>query len=731
MRRLYDEYKPRVDKLARQMDRHSVQAVHYAKKNPATLLLWGVTLAFFVGGSVFLWAATLQLPDLSALQERKLEQSVKIYDRTGQTLLYDLHDKMQRTIVPLSSISPNMQHAVISIEDPEFYTHKGIKPMAIARAIIMNVLITLHLAGGYTQGGSTITQQVVKGSVLTNDRTLSRKLKEWVLALKLDQALSKDQILELYLNQVPVGGTMYGVEEASMTFFGKHAADLSISEAAYIAAILPAPTRLSPYGSHLDQLDTRKNLVLSKMLEHGYITQAEYNDAIAAKVAFLPPHDTSIQAPHFVFYVRQYLEDKYGTEAVDEGGWRVITTLDADMQAHFEKIVHDGALANTPKFNATNAALVAIDPKSGGILSMIGSRNYFDTEIPGAYNVTVMKPGRQPGSAFKPFAYAEAFLKGYTPDTVVFDVRTQFSTACEAFTFNSDGECYSPSNYDNKFRGPMSLRNALAQSINVPAVKVLYLAGLNDVISLAKLMGITTLGDGNRYGLTLVLGGGEVTLLDITSAYGVFAQDGVRYEPTPILRIEDADGKIIEDNENPSGSQVLDPHVAQEINDVLSDTVAREPLGVNATLNFPGYDVALKTGTTNDYRDAWTIGYTPNVVIGMWAGNNDNSPMQKKVSGLIVGPMWAQSMQYALTRVPYASFSRAEPTPTDKPILNGDWSQLGSDGNIHEILYWVDKDNPLGPAPLNPASDPQLRLWDPPVNAWSKGGFTGVSETGQ
>ncbi len=730
--RLRKDFEQRFRQFAGEVDRRSIKLVRYARKNPTPILIWGLSAGLVLGGFIFLWAASLQLPDLATLEERKLEQSVKIYDRTGEVLLYDLNNQSKRTIVALDSISPNIQNAIIAIEDPEFYSHGGIKPLAIVRAILTNILITLGLQSGYTQGGSTITQQVVKGSILTNDKTIARKFKEWILALKMDKALPKKQVLELYLNQIPIGGTMYGVEEASLTFFGKHASDVSIPEASYIAAILPAPTRLSPYGSHTDQLEARKNLVLSKMREHGYISEEELEEAKAAKVVFLPPRDTSIQAPHFVFYVRQYLEDKYGSEALEEGGWNVITTLDSDLQLKAEEILYRGAIENTTKFNATNAALVALDPKSGGILAMVGSRNYFDEEIPGAYNVAVMKPGRQPGSAFKPFAYAEAFSKGYTPDTVLFDLRTQFSTACSPFTFNSEGECYSPMNYDNAFRGPMTLRNALAQSINVPAVKVLYLAGIRDTIRLAKAMGINTLNEPDRYGLTLVLGGGEVTLLDITSAYGVFAQDGVRYEPVAVLRIEDHNGNLIENNESPVGNQVLDRSVAQKINDVLSDVVAREPLGVNATLSFPGRDVALKTGTTNDYRDAWTIGYTPNVVIGMWAGNNDNSSMEKRVSGLIVGPMWGEAMRYALSKTPNESFSRAEYQPSDKPILNGVWQIPGSDGTIHEILYWIDKDNPLGPGPSNPGSDPQLRLWDPPVAAWSNNGFTGVGdETGQ
>jgi membrane peptidoglycan carboxypeptidase len=349
---------------------------------------------------------------------------------------------------------------------------------------------------------------------------------------------------------------------------------------------------------------------------------------------------------------------------------------------------------------------------------MVGSRNYFDTQIPGAYNVATAKPGRQPGSAFKPFVYAQAFSEGYTPDTVLFDLRTQFSTACAATDVtNSASPCYSPVDYDGKFRGPMTLRDALAQSINIPAVKLLYLVGINDALKLAKAMGISTLSDADQYGLTLVLGGGEVTPLDMTSAYAVFADDGTYFEPTPILKIEDAQGNVIEDNTERAGTQVLDPSVAQKINDVLSDGVARAPLGENDLFSFGSNDVAVKTGTTNDYRDAWTIGYTPNIAVGIWAGNNDNTPMVKKVSGFIVGPAWSEFMRYALSKTNPTPFARAEYTPAAKPVLNGNWQVPGSDGLVHEILYWVNKNDPTGPPPADPTQDPQFERWDAPARA--------------
>ncbi|HEV8666551.1 MAG TPA: transglycosylase domain-containing protein, partial [Candidatus Paceibacterota bacterium] len=567
--------------------RHNIisRAWHYVITNKLRVIAWLVGIFLLITGAFLLWAATLPLPDLNALSQIRVDQSVKLYDRTGQVLLYDLSNSdIQRTSVSLASVSPNIQDAIISIEDPNFYTHHGVELRAIARAIVTDIEIELHIAQGNTQGGSTLTQQVIKNTVLTDDKSIIRKIKEWILAIKLEHSATKDQILELYLNQVPFGGTMYGVEEASETFFGKHASDVSLPEAAYIAAILPAPSYYSPYGYHKADLDARKNLVLKEMFQHGYITAAQESEAEAAQVVFLPQQANSIQAPHFVFYVQQYLEQKYGEDALQTSGWKVTTTLDANLQDQAESVVKAGALSNATKFNASNAGLIALDPNNGQILAMVGSRNYFDTQIPGAYNVTLAN--RQPGSAFKPFVYAEAFAEGYTPDTVLWDVPTQFSTSCAADNFSNVAPCYSPQNYDGKFRGPMTLRDAIAQSINVPSVKLLYLTGIANSLQLAKSMGISTLGNPNQYGLTLVLGGGEVNLLDMTSAYGTFATNGTHYPTTSIIKIEDANGNVIEDDSQPAGTQVLQPQVAEEVNDVLSDPVARAPLGENSLVSF-------------------------------------------------------------------------------------------------------------------------------------------------
>lgn len=713
----------------------------FLRRHSRAVFVWALGACFLFGGLLMLWAASLRIPDLSSIENRKVEQSLKIYDRTGTTLLYDLNKNIDRTVVPLSSISKNVQDATIATEDPSFYQNPGVVWTSIIRAFIADLT---HL--GAVQGGSTLTQQVVKLTILSQDKSISRKLKEVVLALKLTQTLPKDKILELYLNQAPYGGSLYGVEAASEQFFGVHAADLTVAQAAYLTAMLPAPTYYSPYGNHKDALDARKNFVLDRMLERGFLTPEQRDQAKAEQVAFLPQKSSGILAPHFVFYVEQYLEQKYGQDALQQDGWTVTTTLDANLQTHAEDVVHANALQNATKFNASNAGLIALDPNNGQILAMVGSRNYFDTEIPGNFNVTLAL--RQPGSTFKPFAYAEAFEKGYTPDTVVFDVPTQFQTTCSPDNLTTGNGCYSPVNFDDQFRGPMTLRDALAQSINVPAIKTLYLAGISDTLRFAKSLGISTLGSAGQYGLPLVLGGGEVTLLDMADAYGAFATNGMHYAPVAVLKITDQDGNVIEDNSNPVGTRVMPPNIAENINDILSDSVARAPLGENEYLSFPGHDVAAKTGTTNDFRDAWTIGYTPNIVVGIWAGNNDNTPMVKKVSGFIVGPMWNQFMRYALQNTPAAAFQRSDTADIAeaglKPVLRGVWqggdstiidSRTGQPAtpatpaqflqervicDVHSILYWVDPENPNGPSPRQSATDPQYVMWEPAVENWAR-----------
>jgi 1A family penicillin-binding protein len=703
------------------------------------LILPVLSLFFIVGGITAIWFSTLQIPDLSAFEARQVAQSTKIFDRTGEILLYDVHSDTKRTVVPFADISENIKKATISIEDVEFYSHRGIQPTSIARAILADIV-----PGGLTQGGSTITQQVIKNSILTTDKTPTRKLKEWILAIKIERILSKDQIFEIYLNESPYGGNIYGVEEASKTFFGKSAKNVSIAEAAYIAALPQAPTFYSPYGKNKERLDARQRLVLSKMKENGHISDEEYNNAMQEKVTFLEKNTTGIRAPHFAIYVRDYLIEKYGEELVNDGGLKITTTLDYDMQEKAEKVIRRFAPTLENEFNASNTAMVAINPKNGDILVMVGSRDYFDTKIDGNFNVTTAL--RQPGSTFKPFVYATAFMKGYTPDTMLFDVETEFSTQCTPEGNPRPGvdpkKCYSPVEYDNLYPGPMTIREALAHSRNIPAVKTLYLTGIKESLETARAMGITSLTTPERYGLTLVLGGGEVSLLELTSAYGVFANDGIRNPYRSILRVEDHNGNVLEEaREYPS--QVIPPQIARQISDILSDTKVRMSSLLPIGDSLGGKPVAIKTGTTNDFRDVWIEGYTPNIVVGAWAGKNDNTSMGAKVAGLVISPLWGAFMAEINNSIPKEYFKKPDPLPTDlKPVLNGTWKggvsykidsvskklatpftppELQQEvviNNVHTILHWVDKDNPRGEIPRNPASDSQYESWEYAVRKW-------------
>jgi 1A family penicillin-binding protein len=742
---LKDNYRKTIHHIDQNIKPRAKKTFHFAKNNKREIIIIGIALFFVFCGFIALWISTFQMPDLESFDTRKVTQSTKIYDRTGKILLYDVHQETKRIVVPFENISKNIKNATVAIEDAEFYQHGGIKISSIIRSVFSNIL-----SGSFSQGGSTITQQVIKNSLLTTEKTISRKLKEWVLSVEIEKIMTKEQILGVYLNGNPYGGTVYGVEEASQAFFGKKSSDVTLAESAYLAAIPKAPTYYSPYGQNKKDLDRRQKLVLSKMLENNFITEEEYNKALKDVVVFLPQEQYGIKAPHFVEFIKQYLVDKYGEDAITERGFKVITTLNYDLQTKAEEIVKRKALENKEQFDAENAAIIAIDPKTGQILTMIGSRDYFDKEIDGNFNVTLAH--RQPGSTFKPFVYATAFEKGYTPDTVVFDLPTEFQTTCNPdgtpidpnAIISSSTACYMPENYDNQYLGPISLRDALAQSRNIPAIKVLYLAGIKDSINTAKSMGIKSLSnDPNEYGLTLVLGGGEVSLLDMTSAYGVFANDGIRNPYTGILSVEDLQGNVLETYAS-APQTVLAPNIAETISDVLSDNVAKIPAyGLNSPLFFSSKQVASKTGTTNDYKDAWSIGYTPEIVVGAWAGNNSNKPMVKKVAGMIIAPLWHEVMNVALASTTGEVFVKPQQIdPTIKPALRGLWQgsetyfidkisgKLATDltpeetkievvvPNIHSILYWVDKNDPLGASPIYPADDSQFNSWEYGVQNW-------------
>lgn len=665
-------------------------------------------------------AFSLAAPEFKELENRKIIESTKIYDKTGNIILYDVHGEIKRTYIPFNEIPRNLKNATLAVEDSGFYQHGGISFFSIGRAFFVNLI---H--GKIKQGGSTITQQLVKNALLTSEQKFIRKFKEAILSYKIEKQYSKDEILNFYLNEIPYGSNNYGVESAAQGFFGKHARDLSLTESAYLAALPKAPTHYSPFGEHRDELENRKNFVLQRMKDLNFISPEEYEKAKNEKAIFLAQKYQGIKAPHFVMYVRDELVKKYGEETVEKGGLKVITTLDWDLQEKAEKIVSDYAKENEKKFNAKNAGLVAINPKTGQILAMVGSRDYFDIKNEGNFNVATAK--RQPGSSFKPFVYAAAFKKGYTPDTVLFDLETNFAVP--------GANPYIPQNYDNKFRGPINLRNALAQSINVPAVKVLYLSGIDEALKTARDFGITTLTTPERYGLSLVLGGGEVKLLEMTNAYGVFANNGIKNEPNGILEVQEKNGNVLykfQKNE----TEIIDKNIAKEINNILKDNKARAPIfGEASLLYFPGIEVAVKTGTTNNYRDAWVLGYTPNIAVGVWVGNNDNTPMEKKVAGFIAAPMWHTVFLEALKKFPAKNFEKPDyGNAPEKPVLRGEWrggrvyeNRLITE--VHSILYWVNKDDPLGQPPQNPTTDSQFQNWETPIRAWVKS--QGITENNQ
>ena len=666
---------------------------------------------------------TRDFPRPEDFTERQFSQSTKIYDRTGKNLLYEVYGEEKRTVVPLNQIPKYLRDAVITAEDANFYHHHGIDLKGLARAILIDIRVKKP-----TYGGSTISQQLIRSTFLSLNKTLKRKTREIVLTLELERRYSKDQILEWYLNQIPFGANCYGVESASETYFKKPVSKISLPEAATLAALIRAPSYLSPYGSHKKELLERKDKILKRMAKLGFITDKELLMAEKTKVKFAEILNP-IKAPHFVLsYILPELENQYGRDFLESKGLKVYTTLDWELQKYAEEVVKKQAEKNE-RYQAFNAALLSINPNTGEILAMVGSKDFFGKPYPKGctagknckfepkFNVAVLGK-RQPGSAFKPFAYTVAFKKGYTPDTVVWDVKTEFNPNCPA-SADADKDkyglpCYHPQNYDKIYRGPVILRNALAQSINVPSVKVLYLAGIQNTIRLAKKMGITTL-NGN-YGLSLVLGGGEVKMIDMVSAYGVFATGGFKIPPVGILKIEDSKGNVIFKN-NKVPERILDSQTCDLISDVLSDNQARAPLyGYHSSLAFEKYQVAAKTGTTQNYWDAWIMGYTPSIVTGIWVGNNDHSPMSKKPGIILTGPIFHQFMEKALSKYPPRNFEKPKPILTKKPVLNGvvDWK------NPHSILYYVQKDNPQSESNENSQTDIQYPAWEQGIKNFLK-----------
>jgi len=680
-----------------------------------TLSVWlfVIETIFFLSYFIYLQRT---IPDPETIIKRKVGESTKIYDSTGTVLLYDVHGEEKRTIIPWEQIPDSVKKATLVSEDVDFYQHKGIDFKGIARALLRNIQKI-----GISEGGSTITQQLIKKALLGDERAstyrlITRKIKEIVLTVEIERRFSKDELFWMYLNQIPYGSNAYGIESASKTFFNKPAKNLTLAESALLAALPNAPTYYSPYGNHLDELMARKNNILKKMTALGYVNNDELEHALNEKLTLIPGIE-KIVAPHFVIMVKEYLVSKYGEEAVENDGLKVITTLDTELQKSAEELVLKYSKINQEKYKADNAALVAINPKTGEIMSLVGSSNYFDTDKEGNFNVATAK--RQPGSAFKPFAYAAAFKKGYPDATILFDVKTEFNPNCPSEAKSEKDEfgleCYNPENYDGHFRGPVTLRNALAQSLNVPSVKTLYLAGTEDTINLAESMGITTLQNRSRFGLSLVLGGAEVKLIDLVSAYGVFANDGLRNPWFFIKRIESAKGDLLEETKIES-KRVLDSQIARLITDILSDNNARSPVfGYINSLFIPGKEIAAKTGTTQENRDAWVIGYSPSVAVGVWTGNNNNRSMTRAGAGISAsGPLWREFITKALEKTSLESFNKPDPVFADKIMLNGQYYSKNQNErkDIHTILYYVDKNNPLSSDLFEQNKDPQFKNWE-------------------
>lgn len=683
-----------------------------ARKRNIFKKLLGLFCICIVIAILVIFYLSKDLPNPNELGNKVVSQSVKIYDRTGTTLLYNAGEVENRHIVPLNTIPQVVRWATLAAEDDDFYKHGPIDIKSIARAIYTNIL---HM--GKTQGASTITQQLARNAFLTRTKTYARKIKEIILAFYLENQYSKDQILEFYLNQVPYGYNAYGVESASQLYFNKPIQDVDIAEAAYLASLLKSPSYLSPFGPNKNKLDDRKNWVIDRMSNLGYITKQEADKAKKEKVVFVAKNIRMI-APHFVNFIEQELVAKYGEEAIQSGGLTVISTLDLDLQAKAEEVVKKYADLNERDYKVKNMALLSEDPKTGQILAMVGSRDFFNLENEGNFNAVFGL--RQPGSSFKPFAYLTLFKKGYTDNTILFDLPTNFSTDPQ--------NPYTPKNYDKKFRGPINLRNSLAQSLNIPSVKVLYLAGITDTINTAKSFGITTLTqDANYYGLPLVLGGGAVNLYEMVGGYAAFSQEGIYHKQSYILKVIDRDNKILEEYKDKS-NPVCDAEPVRLLNDILADNLARAPLysgGINNPLFFgDNIPVAAKTGTSQDSRDAWIFGYTPNIVTGVWVGNNDYSPIYQGsvTGGLVAAPAWHEFMQYAITKnsnIEY--FTKPQITAISKPMLNGQYiNSIGGSLQIHSILFYIDKNNPLGPIPRNPANDSQFYNWEGPVIAWAQ-----------
>lgn len=668
-------------------------------KFSSSLLFIVIAFLLLLFGSVVFFAT--QVPSPEELTSRFVAQSTKIYDRDNE-LLYDIYEGQNRTPIKLSEVPDNVKKATISIEDKDFYKHSGFSVTGILRSVF-NLVVYRKVEGG----GSTLTQQLVKNALLTSETSVIRKLKELVLSVQVEKAFTKDQILEMYLNEIPYGGTSYGIEAAANLYFGKHARDLDLAESSLLAGLPQRPSVYSPYGTHPEFSKERQKEVLRRMVADHYITQDQEKTAEDKQLTYrTKQNELGFKAPHFVLYVKQKLIEQFGDKLVEQGGLKVITTLDYKIQEKAQQIIK----AEVEKLNSAkigNGAAVVLDPKTGQILALIGSKDYFAKSLPEGCkegvtcvfepNVNAALSLRQPGSATKPITYAKAFEKGYSANYVLMDVKTEFPGGIGQPNYN-------PVNYDGQFHGPVQIRYALGNSYNIPAVKTLALVGVKDVLEEGYRMGITSWEPSeenvNSVGLSLVLGGREVKLLDLTATYGVFANKGEQLDPVSILRVEDSKGKTLFEYKKPDGRKVLDAGTAFIISDILSDNGARTAaFGSNSYLNIAGKTVAVKTGTTDQKRDNWTIGYTPSVVVGVWVGNNDNSPLDPKIASGVTGasPVWAAIMKEILKNKPNEVFEK--PGTVSQQDVDGLMPGRPHSGSSQRKEYFNGGTEPKGESP--------------------------------
>jgi len=642
-----------------------------------------------------------QLPSLDIVSNINLGSSTQIYDRTGKILLYEVG--LRNYPIEYKDIPEKVILATLAAEDDNFFNHKGISLRGIARSIILNIK-----SGSLTYGGSTISQQLVRNLFLTNEKNIIRKIKEIILALELERRFSKEEILARYLNTINYGAGNIGIKAAADFYFNKDLSKLTWHEATILASIPKSPTYYTPiYQENLKRLKERRDFVLNRLLSLKWISKEEYNKAIKEPILLSQKKYYKIAAPHFVIEIRKILERNYPNINLETAGLRVISTLNYNYQKIAEEIVYKKAIENEKKYGAKNAALLMVDNKTGEVLVMVGSRDFFDESIQGQVNITTSY--RQPGSAFKPISYLTLFQLGYPIETIVFDTPTNFGTYEKP---------YAPKNFDRKYRGPVNLRTALAQSLNIPSVKVFYLAGPERVIENSKKMGITNLKNYEHYGLSLALGTAEVRMIDLLKAYAVLANDGYYTDFTLILKIENNKGEVLFEYK-PNKIKVVDSQPVRMVNDILKDYNARRGLFVASLplTKIDDYEIAIKTGTTQFYRDTWTIGYTPNFVIGVWAGNTDGKIIKEGLSALLTLPIWYEFTSQIIKDYPKTRFLKPTTFKVNKPMLNGEWF---SDYGIHDILFYVDKNNPLGPINRYPYKDPQFIKWEEGVIWWTE-----------